>query len=364
MNKKILSLIWIHVILLIAISISACGAETPTATVTVAPQEPSTATLAPATKPPAVTNTSAPTLPSENTATPAPSATLPPPDNAVDCINLGKFVSDVTIPDNSEVNTGETFTKTWRVKNTGTCIWWDGYSVAHYSEGSFGAPEKSPLPRTNPGANADVSVDLVAPSAPGIYQGYFVLENPEGLPMEIEGDSRLSVVFNAVNSGTPEVDATSSDVSTPVVSITPTNGATTCSYSLDGTRRDGLFAAINTYRIDEGLTPYAMNQELADAAQAHAQDMACNQLFGHVGSDGSTPQERVEEVGYTAIVTENVYGSNPPLSPEEVKEWWRLDTEEPEHGENLISTEYADIGIGYAFFDSFGYYVVVFGKGE
>lgn len=107
-----------------------------------------------------------------------------------------------------------------------------------------------------------------------------------------------------------------------------------------------------------------MNQELSDAAQVHAQDMACNQLFEHTGSDGSTPQDRVEEVGYTAIVTENIYGSNPPLSPEEVKEWWRLDTEEPAHGENLISTEYTEIGIGYAFFEDFGYYVVVFGKGE
>ncbi len=364
MNKKLLSLIWIQVILLIAISISACGAETPTATATIAEQDSPTSTLAPATEPPAVTNTSVPTLPAENISTPTPTATLSPPENAVDCINSGKFISDVTIPDNSEVNSGETFTKTWRVQNTGTCIWWEGYSVAHYSGASFGAPETSPVSRTNPGESADVSVDLVAPSTPGFYEGYFVLKNPEGLPMALEGDSRLWLIFNAVGSGVPEVDATSSDVSTPVVSVTPTNGAAACSYSLDGTRRDGVFASVNTYRVDEGLTPYAMNQELSDAAQAHAQDMACNQFFEHVGSDGSTPQDRVDELGYTAIVTENVYGSNPLLSPEEVKEWWRLDTEDPAHGENLISTEYADIGIGYAFFDSFGYYVVLFGKGE
>ncbi len=351
MNKKMLSLI-----LLIAIGLSACKPETPT--VTEVPQEPPTATLLPATEPPVATNTSTPsvpTLPPEDTPTPAPTATIAPPENAPDCTNSGKFISDVTIPDNSEVNSGETFTKTWRVQNTGTCIWWEGYSVTHYSEGSFSAPESAPLPRTNPGQNADVSIDLVAPSVAGFYRGNFVIQNPEGLPMEIEGDSRLWLIFNAVDNGTTVVEATAT---------AEENETASCDFTLEGTRRDGVFAAVNTYRVEEELTPYAMNQELSDAAQVHAQDMACNQLFEHTGSDGSTPQDRVEEVGYTAIVTENIYGSNPPLSPEEVKEWWRLDTEEPAHGENLISTEYTEIGIGYAFFEDFGYYVVVFGKGE
>lgn len=358
MNKKIFSLF-----LLSAISISACGGrETLTATVT--PQETPIATLVPATEPPTVTNTPAPTLPPENTPTLAPTATLAPPENAEDCKNSGKFISDVTIPDNSEINTGTTFTKTWRVQNTGTCIWWKGYSVAHYSEGSFGAPEKSPLPRTNPGENADVSVDLVAPSTPGFYQGYFVLQNPAGLPMELEGDSRLWLIFNAVDSGTPEVDMTPNSDATPVINTTPTNSFASCSYSLDGTRRDEVFASINAYRVEEGLTPYAMNQDLSNAAQAHAQDMACNNFFVHTGSDGSTPQTRATVAGYTGKVTENVYGSYPPLTPEEVKELWRLDQVDPVHNENLISTQYTEIGVGYAFFNNFGYYVVVFGKGE
>jgi len=353
MNKKTLSFI-----LLITMSLSACGTKTPTVTET--PQEPPTATLVPATETSvATTNTSAPsdpTLPTEDTPTPASTTTPAPPENPADCTNAGKFISDVTIPDDSEVNIGETFTKTWRVQNTGTCIWWEGYSVTHYSEGSFGAPEKSPLPRTNPGEYADVSVVLVAPSVAGFYRGNFVIQNPAGLPMALEGDSRLWLIFNAVDNGTTVVDATAT---------VEENETVLCDFELDGTRRDGVFAAINTYRAESGLPPYTINQELSDAAQVHAEDMACNNLFVHIGSDGSTPEDRADEAGYTGVlVTENVYGSNPALSPEEVKEWWRLDTEEPEHNKNLISTKYTDIGIGYAFFDNFGYYVVVFGQGE
>ncbi|MBT3321708.1 MAG: hypothetical protein HN392_05430 [Anaerolineae bacterium] len=361
MNKKVFPLI-----LLMALSLSACGTATPTATA-VATEEPPTATLLAATEAPTevplVTETPLVTAIPVDPPTSAPTATLPPPVNAADCTNLGKFISDVTIPDNSEVNIGEAFTKIWRIQNTGTCIWWEGYSVAHYSEGSFDAAETTPLPRTNPGETADISVDLVSPELAGFYRGNFVVQNPLGLYMEIEGDSRLWLIFNAVDNGEIIVEATSTLAATaPVVAETVEVAA--CEAVLEDTRLDGVFASVNTYRVENGLTLYPINQALSDAAQAHAVDIACNNLFVHTGSDGSTAQERATAAGYTFSVTENVYGSNPPLTPEGVKEWWRLDTVDPTHGENLLSTEYTEMGIGYAFFDGFGYYVAVFGKGE
>ena len=289
---------------------------------------------------------------------PVAAATEAPPENAADCTNAAKFVTDVTIPDESGVNVGASFTKTWRVQNAGTCIWWSGYTVQHYSELALGAPPASPLPRTNPGETADISIDLVAPDTIGLYRGYFVIKNPKGLIMEIEGDSRISVVFNAVGV-LSEGEATS----VPGEAGDGLDFAS-CDFTLEATRIDGVFAAINTYRAEKNLAPYTMSQELTRAAQSHASDMACNELLGvHEGSDGSTPETRSTAAGYTgAEVTENVYGSYPPLSPEEVKEWWRLDQTDPAHNLNLISTEYTEIGIGYAFFNDFGYYVVVFGK--
>jgi uncharacterized protein YkwD len=89
--------------------------------------------------------------------------------------------------------------------------------------------------------------------------------------------------------------------------------------------------------------------------------MACNSLFVHSGSDGSTPQTRVAAQGYSASsVSENVYGSNPPLDGPGVINWWRTDRTDPTHNQNLLSTTYTEIGVGYSFFNDFGYYVLVF----
>ena len=45
--------------------------------------------------------------------------------------------------------------------------------------------------------------------------------------------------------------------------------------------------------------PLAWNAQLAQAAQAHSQDMATNQFQSHTGSDGSSPPQRIQQAGYT-----------------------------------------------------------------
>ena len=106
-----------------------------------------------------------------------------------------------------------------------------------------------------------------------------------------------------------------------------------------------------------------VNGQLSQAAQRHAYDMACNHLFYHDGSDGSSPSSRVADTGYqAAFVSENVYGSYPPLSGQEVVAWWATDPVEPIHNKNLLTTQYSEIGVGYAFFDNYGYYVIVFAQ--
>ncbi len=333
-------------LLLIAILLSACKAQ-PTQTPTTSPTEtpvPPTETLAPTFTPDNEDATTAEAI-EEPTAT----ATPLPPENTADCTNAGKFISDITIPDNSNININETFTKTWRVQNVGTCIWWYGYSLAHYSEETLGIQEPVPLPLTNPGETVDISVVLVAPETAGSYRGNFVIYNPEGLPMQIDNDSRLWVLFNAVESGGAQ-------------DSTPESGdQAACNLTVDTNRTQELLNEINGYRASSGLAAYPLNDQLTRAAQSHAADMACNQLFYHDGSDGSTPESRVIIAGYTGTVTENVYGSYPPLTPAEVKDWWRLDQTDPSHNLNLVSTKYVEAGIGYAFYNNFGYYVVVFG---
>ncbi len=176
MSKKIISMI-----VLAGFILSACGGQ---------PQATETPTTVPATNTPPATSTPAPTNTAvpEGSPTPAPTPTAFVPDNPADCINKASFVSDVSIPDNADVNAGAAFTKTWRIQNTGTCIWWSGYTLTHYSQEAMSAPAAVPLPVTNPGETVDLSVDLVAPSVPGTYQGNFVVKNPADLIMQIDND--------------------------------------------------------------------------------------------------------------------------------------------------------------------------------
>jgi len=134
--------------------------ESPTTTLT-----PSPTSLPTNTQPPPVTNT------------PAPTATIT--QIPCDHITWGK---DVTIPDGTELVPGEPFTKTWRLKNAGTCTWTSGYSLVFESGDRMGAPDALQLTTGTiaPGQDYDVSVVLTAPDEPGTYRGNFKFRNPSG----------------------------------------------------------------------------------------------------------------------------------------------------------------------------------------
>jgi hypothetical protein len=122
-----------------------------------------------------------PTLPPAATNTAAPLNTLPPAASATSTCDVAQFITDVTIPDNTIIGADDTFTKTWRLKNVGTCSWTPSYAVAFVSGTSMGGPTSQALTgNTNPGQTLDVSVNLTAPSADGTYTGYYGLRNAAG----------------------------------------------------------------------------------------------------------------------------------------------------------------------------------------
>ena len=364
---------------LMAIMLSACGGgQAPVETATPAPTDTSAPTAtasATATATLAATETS--TIP---TAQPVASSTPEPPrpTNPPDCTNRATFVVDVTIPDNSDVSGGTTFTKTWRVGNLGTCTWGPDYTLSHYSDERMNAPSSVPLGITGPGEFLEISVDLRAPNSIGTHRGNFVIKNPAGLIMSVDEDSRLWVIIKVSNTVTTTPTATPTSTatrSTPSGSITPTSTGSTstasasgsanasCSFTTDSSKLTETIAAINAYRARNNLPAYTLNTLLARAAQRHTNDMACNKFFTHKGSDNSTPQSRVAATGYIASsVSENVYGSNPPLTGQEVVNWWSNDKTDLRHNQNLLSRTFTEIGVGYSFYENFGYYVLVFAK--
>jgi hypothetical protein len=134
-----------------------------------------------------------PTLPSDtatpeptiavNTPTPAPPTVPPASVTPSKPCNAAQFVSDVNYPDNTAVTLEEDFTKTWRLKNVGTCTWTSGYKVVFDSGDRMDAPSSQSFTSgsIDPGETVDISVDLTAPDDSGTYQGNFRLKEPGGV---------------------------------------------------------------------------------------------------------------------------------------------------------------------------------------
>jgi len=55
---------------------------------------------------------------------------------------------DVTIPDETHAYPGQPFTKTWRMKNVGTCTWTEAYGFALFSGEEMGVADSVRLPKT------------------------------------------------------------------------------------------------------------------------------------------------------------------------------------------------------------------------
>ena len=93
-----------------------------------------------------------------------------------------QFVSDLTVPDGSTFTPGTAFTKTWRLKNIGTCTWSTAYKVVWAGGHQIGAPASMNMPvNVAPGQMVDISVRMTAPTASGSYQGLWKVSNVAGV---------------------------------------------------------------------------------------------------------------------------------------------------------------------------------------
>jgi hypothetical protein len=167
---------------------------------------------------------SAPTQPPLTTATLQASSTPLPPTQTpsitpVPC-NRAEFVSDVNYPDKSNVPPGTSFTKTWRLQNTGSCTWTSGYSVVYVQGDRMSAPDFNPVTSGSvvSGAQVDASMPLVAPAVPGTYRGDFMLRAPDGTRFGI-GPAGTGVFW--VEIVVPAPTATSTPTVTPTLLLIP-----------------------------------------------------------------------------------------------------------------------------------------------
>ena len=121
---------------------------------------------------------------------------FPPFSTTVSKCDSAAFETDVTYPDGSLVGRSSSFTKVWRIRNTGTCTWTPSYSIVYVSGEKFGAKNAISMPSNiSPGESVAISVDLVAPNASGSYRGYWKLRNASGVIFGVgtSGDSSFYV---------------------------------------------------------------------------------------------------------------------------------------------------------------------------
>lgn len=89
---------------------------------------------------------------------------------------------DVNIPDDTEMEPGQDFSKTWRLINYGTCTWTSDYAIVWVYGEKMGIANAFLLPTSvAPGEQVDLTVDMTAPQNPGIYQSNWKLRNASGV---------------------------------------------------------------------------------------------------------------------------------------------------------------------------------------
>ncbi len=133
------------------------------------------------------------------TLTTAPGLPTPTP-NGKPCYSL-TFLGDVSIPDGMLITPGTKFTKTWRVRNDGNCVWDPTYALELNQGDPMGSVTKFPLTKTvYPGNTYDISIDLTAPTTEGIYYGYWHIATPYGGHMVIAGSNQSLFVKIQVTS--------------------------------------------------------------------------------------------------------------------------------------------------------------------
>lgn len=204
-----------------AILIASCGGNVPEATPTLSVEQIQTyavstfssaltlTAIAAPSDTPVATQTAAPTIPAIPTSTsgtPFGAVTAPVAATA-SCYGL-TFVSDVSIPDNTQMQPGKSFTKTWKVQNSGSCAWDAGFKFQSTSGDAMGGTAFILPASVASGATYDISVPMTAPNTSGTIRGNWRMSTATG---EFFGDEvyvQIVVGSGGAATGTATTTAT------------------------------------------------------------------------------------------------------------------------------------------------------------
>jgi uncharacterized protein YkwD len=302
--------------------------------------------------------TSTPTTPVVDAA-PTPTKAADPAANsanAPDCEVKAAFTLDLTVPDGSAFDPGEKFTKSWRIRNAGTCTW-QGYSLIYQDGSAMGSTTTQGIPGSvAPGKTVDISIDFTAPQTPGAYFSDWLLSTAEGKVFGL-GNPSIGLLWLKIG-----VRAAPAANPLPQAGGDP-NAEKLCAYQTSPEVITQLLDLINAARVQNGLTPFKMVDGLSSAALLHSADMACHDFVDHYGYDGSTWMTRIKAQGVAyRSASENIYAGSPDFggTPQGAFNWWM---NSKVHHDNILNPKSTQIGIGYVFYAGStykGYYTLNF----
>jgi hypothetical protein len=138
------------------------------------------------------------------------------------CYNL-TYARDVTIPDNTQMTAGQSFTKTWQVSNSGSCAWAPGFKFSLVGGDAMNGQTLTLSQPVGAGATTELSVAMTVPAGKtGTIQGAWRMSDDKGA---FFGDQLTVVIVvggGSAPTNTPGTPAAPASTATPT--LTPTTG--------------------------------------------------------------------------------------------------------------------------------------------
>jgi hypothetical protein len=119
------------------------------------------------------------------------------------------YVADVTVPDGTKFKNTEAFTKTWKIRNDGSCNWPEDTTLVFVSGTKLNSPDSVKVGKVVSGTEVEVSVALTAPDQYGNYTGFWQLKSAQGnfgtqlSAVIVAGDAPVNVSAQAPAPTTP-----------------------------------------------------------------------------------------------------------------------------------------------------------------
>ena len=172
-----------------------------------------------------------------------------PLTNITKC-DAAAFITDITYPDGSLIGRNNSFTKTWRIKNIGTCTWTTSYNLVFVGGEKFGAKNSVSLPAVvSPGGSVDLSIQLTAPNQNGKYQGYWKLSNASGVLFGFGSSGESSIYVDINVSGYTVVGY---DLAANLCDATWRNGDKTIPCPGNNSSSDGFAIMLTAPEMEDG----------------------------------------------------------------------------------------------------------------